>query len=61
MRGIARWLDGKAFQIEIFRQAALRGDPAKNRSDQVVETSVKIYRSQTQGTAGQLNHPERTR
>jgi hypothetical protein len=61
MRGVARRLDGKAFQIEIFRQAALRGDPAKNRSAHVVETSVKIHRSQIQGTGGQLNHPERTR
>ncbi len=47
MRGIAWRLDGKALQIEVRGQAALRGNPAKYRSDQVVELGEEVHRSPT--------------
>jgi hypothetical protein len=43
MRRIARRLDHKALQIEVRGQAPARGDPAKNRSDQLLELGEKIH------------------
>ena len=43
MRRVARRLDDKALQIEVRGQAALRGNPAKNQSDQLVELGEEIH------------------
>ena len=54
MRRVAWRLDDKSLQIEVRGQATLRGDPAKNRSDQLVELGEEIHRSPIYGATRRL-------
>ena len=43
MRGVARRLDDETAEVKSCRQAARRGNPLQNRSDQVVELGKEVH------------------